>query len=56
MSEKLYTYTWGNNSKRETLKGRECRIIKAMKANSIIVEFTDTGQREVISRRALRRK
>jgi hypothetical protein len=49
-----YVFTWGNNSKRATLKGRRCRIIGRLKMNSAMVEF-ENGQREVISRNALRK-
>jgi hypothetical protein len=49
-----YIYTWGNNSKRLTLKGRVCFILKRLSMNSALVEF-DGGQREVVSRNALRR-
>ena len=51
----LYKYVWGNNSKRKILKGRKCFIVEVLKANSVVVEFTDNKQREVISRRAIRR-
>ena len=50
-----YTYVWGNNEKRATLKGRKCRVILRSKMNSALVEFVDNGQREVVSRSALRR-
>lgn len=51
----LYRYCWGNNSKRETLQGRICTVLCRGTMNSAYVEFTDNGQREVISRNALRR-
>ena len=51
----LYIYRWGNNPKRATLKGRCCRLLVRGRANSALVEFDD-GQREIISRNALRRK
>jgi hypothetical protein len=50
-----YTYAWGNNPKRKTLKGRTCIVLASGKMGSVMVEFTDNGQREVVSRRALRR-
>lgn len=53
--ESRYVYRWGNNEVRKTLKGRICRIVKHLALNSYIVEFTDNGQREVVSRNALRR-
>jgi hypothetical protein len=50
-----YFYAWGNNEKRATLKGRACRVVVRGRAmNSCMVEF-ENGQREVISRNALRR-
>jgi hypothetical protein len=51
----LYRYCWGNNSKRKTLQGRTCRVLCRGNMNSAYVEFTDNGQREEISRNALRR-
>jgi len=51
----LYEYTWGNNEKREGMKGRRCVILKRLKRNSALIEFVDGGQREVVSRNALRR-
>jgi len=54
-SGKLYTYAWGNNSKRATLKGRVCRVLARLKKNSIVIEFVDNEQREVVSRNAIRR-
>jgi len=46
-------YRWGNNSKRATMKGRECRILAKGKMGSICVEFLDNGQREITSWRAV---
>jgi hypothetical protein len=51
---KLYIYTWKNNPKRVALYGRRCKVIVRLAMNSAIVEF-DGGQRECISRNALRR-
>ena len=51
----IYIFAWGNNSKRAKLKGRKCFILFSGKMNSIVVEFLDDGQKEVISRRALRK-
>ena len=51
-----YIYSWGNNEKRAAMKGRECRLLHTLRANSVIIEFVDNGQWEVVSRRALRRK
>jgi hypothetical protein len=51
-----HVYSWGNNEKRETLKGRPCRIVVNGKVmRSVLVEFDD-GQREVVSIRALRKE
>ncbi len=49
-----HTYYWGNNSKRKTMKGRKCKVLTAGKMNSILIEF-ENGQRECVSRRAVRR-
>ena len=49
-----YRYVWGNNAKRRTMKGRLCRILATGKKNTVMIEF-DNGQREAVSRRALRR-
>jgi len=49
-----YQYAWKNNEKRATLYGRCCRVVVCGKMNSCLVEF-DNGQREVISRNALRK-
>jgi hypothetical protein len=49
-----YCYWWKNNVKRRSLCGRMCRILVRGRANSALVEFED-GQREVISRHAIRR-
>ena len=50
-----YYYNWGNNEKRVLLKGRDCEVIVRGKMNSALVEF-ENGQKEVISRNALKRK
>ena len=55
MSESLYTYGWGNNDKRATMQGRVCRVLHRGAMNSAMVEFTDNGQQEVVSRNALRK-
>lgn len=54
MKDTEYIYTWGNNEKRKTLKGRKCKVLKRLAVNSAIVEF-ENGQREVVSRNALRK-
>jgi hypothetical protein len=50
-----YVYRWKNNAKRLTLYNRRCRVIIRSRANSALVEF-ENGQREVISRNAIRRE
>jgi hypothetical protein len=47
-------FAWKNNVKRLTLYGRNCRIVAAGKMNSICIEF-DNGQREIVSRRSVRK-
>ena len=49
-----YTYTWGNNPKRISMKGRVCKVLACGKMNSALIEFRD-GQREIVSRRSLRK-
>jgi len=51
----LYRYIWGNNKKRQSLKGRTCRIITVGTMNSIRIKFLDNGQEEIVSRRWLRK-
>ena len=51
----IYRYGWRNNSRRATLYGRLCTVLCRGRMNSAMVQFCDTGQREVISRNALRR-
>jgi hypothetical protein len=51
----VYVYTWGNNSKRVTLRGRQCVVVARGAMNSAVIEFVDNGQRECVSRNALRR-
>ncbi len=44
---------WGNNSKRATMKGRECKVIsRAKRMGSICIEFNN-GQREIVSWRSV---
>ena len=52
---RVYTYAWGNNEKRKTMKGRRCRMLKRFRMNFALIEFCDNGQIEIISRNALRR-
>jgi hypothetical protein len=49
-----YIFVWRNNSKRATLYGRRCRVLVRGAMNSALVEF-ENGQREIVSRNALRR-
>ena len=51
---KKYTYAWKNNTKRQGLYGKQCRVLVRGKMNSALVEF-ENGQKEIISRNALRR-
>ena len=55
MGENLYIYRWGNNPKRAEMKGRVCTVLIRGGMNSALVEFLGTGQREIVSRNALRR-
>jgi hypothetical protein len=51
----LHRYTWGNNAKRATMKGRHCVVLARGRMNSCLVEFVDDGRREVVSRYAVAR-
>jgi len=55
MTPPTHKYHWANNEKRKTLKGRKCRIVAYGRMNSCCIEFEDNGQREIVSKRALRR-
>jgi len=56
MGEQLYKYCWGNNLKRQTMKGRTCRVLaRAKKMNSCMIEFIDNGQLECVSRNSIRK-
>ena len=56
MKETFYVYTWGNNPKRLSLKGRICTVlIRSQRMNSALIQFIDNGQREIVSRNALRK-
>ena len=50
-----YIYTWTNNAKRATLRGRRCRILVRGTKRSVLVEFADNRQRECVDFYALRR-
>lgn len=54
MISEVYVYTWGNNSKRATLKGRRCVIEASGRMNTVLIRFLDNGERGTVSRRALR--
>lgn len=48
-------FAWGNNPRRAELKGRVCIVVvPRAKMGSVLVEFTDTGERVVTSYRAIR--
>jgi hypothetical protein len=49
-----YRYVWRNNAVRRRLYGRTCRVVCRGTMNSAEVVFDD-GERQVISRSALRR-
>ena len=51
----LYRYAWGNNKKRETLKGRTCKIVATYEMNFVIIEFIDNKQRVFVSLYSLRK-
>lgn len=55
MAEQLYRYRWGTNEKQRAMKGRKCRVYARGKMNSCGIEFTDNGQRECVSRFAVRK-
>jgi len=56
MKKTLYRFCWGNNSKRQTLKGRICRVLhRFRRMNSCVIEFTDNGQLECVSRFSVRK-
>ena len=55
MNSPVYTYRWGNTPERARMKGRRCVVLARGAMNSALVRFIDDGQREVISRNALRR-
>lgn len=50
-----YLFNWANNSKRATMKGRECIVLARGKMNSILIEFCDNKQKEIVSRNSLKR-
>ena len=50
----IKTFAWGNNERRAALKGRVCMVLAEGALNSVLVQFLDTGEKIVTSRRALR--
>ena len=50
----MHYYAWKNNPKRITLYRRPCRVLAYGSLGSILIEF-ENGQREIVSRRAIRR-
>ncbi len=55
MNDYPYYFAWKNNPKRATLHNRPLKVLARGAMNSALVEF-ENGQREVISRNALRRR
>lgn len=55
MTETIYVFAWGNNARRQELKGRRCRQLVRGGKGTVLVEFLDTGERVTCSFRALRR-
>ena len=53
--EQLYTFRWGNNHIRKAMQGRVCRVIARGKMNSCCIQFVNNGQREIVSRNAIRK-
>ncbi len=56
LGDSKYVYAWGNNPKRISMKNRLCKIIARGKMNSVMIEFMDNGQTELVSRRSLKRR
>ncbi len=54
-AEFTHFYAWRNNEKRTTLFKRPCRVLARGTMSSVLIEF-ENGNREVVSRRALRRR
>ena len=53
--EKVYRYAWGNNPVRAALQGRRCAVIARGAMGSVMIRMLDTGEKQIVSRRALRR-
>jgi hypothetical protein len=54
-SEQKYIYSWANNPKRLTMKGRVCIVLIRGIMNSALIKFIDNDQIECVSRNSLRR-
>lgn len=50
----VYVYRWGKY--RPEWKGRLCHVISRGTMNSALIQFTDNGERAVVSRNALRKQ
>jgi len=48
-------YRWGNNVRRDQLKGRRCVVLARGTMSTILVQFLDTGEKVTTSRRAVKR-
>lgn len=54
VTERVYTYAWGNSPRRAALKGRRCVVEARGAMRTVLVRFLDTGERVTTSVRALR--
>lgn len=55
-ADAVYRFSWRNNSKRLTLHNRRCTVVARGKINSVLIEFLDNRQREVVSRYSIRKE
>lgn len=56
VAEQFYRYRWATNEKQRDMKNRICRVLfRARRMNSCLIEFVDNGQRECVSRFAVRK-
>ena len=53
-TEPIYVYRWKKH--RPEWKGRACVVEARGKMNSVKIRFTDTGERAIVSRYAVRRQ
>lgn len=51
--KRVMRFRWGNNARRAELQHRSCVILAHGAMGSVLVEFIDTAERVVCSRRAL---